>query len=160
MSNEIKLPDLGEGVIEGEILKILVSPGETISLDQPLVEVMTDKASMEIPSSKEGIIKEIKAKVGDRVEVGETIFVLKDSKQETVPKKQPISLHSKPEKQEKTPANSTNLTPQKTDPLKKRHSSSGTSHKKTGRRVGSSLRASLWKGSKGTNYKRGSSSAH
>ena len=76
MSNEIKLPDLGEGVVEGEILKILVSLGETISLDQPLMEVMTDKASMEISSSKEGVIKEIKAKPGDRVSVGQTVFVL------------------------------------------------------------------------------------
>lgn len=76
MNNEIKLPDLGEGVVEGEILKILVSEGSPISLDQPLMEVMTDKASMEIPSSKEGIIKEIKAKPGDRVSVGQTVFVL------------------------------------------------------------------------------------
>ena len=80
MSNEIKLPDLGEGVIEGEIVKVNVSPGESISLDQPLLEVMTDKASMEIPSSIEGIIKEIKVKPGDIVEVGQTLFLLEGSK--------------------------------------------------------------------------------
>ena len=80
MSNEIKLPDLGEGVIEGEIVKIKVSPGDTISVDQPLLEVMTDKASMEIPSTREGVIKEVKAKPGDMVEVGQTLFVLESSK--------------------------------------------------------------------------------
>lgn len=79
MSNEIKLPELGEGVVEGEILKIKVAAGDTIHLDQPLLEVMTDKASMEIPSSREGVIKEVKAKPGDMVEVGQTIFVLESS---------------------------------------------------------------------------------
>lgn len=107
MSNEIKLPDLGEGVIEGEILKILVSPGETISPDQPLMEVMTDKASMEIPSSKDGIIKEIKAKVGDRVEVGQTVFVLEASAQASGTKKQqnPSTFESK--KQQSPPTSET-----------------------------------------------------
>ena len=85
MSNEIKLPDLGEGVIEGEILKIKVAAGDTIHLDQPLLEVMTDKASMEIPSSREGVIKEVKAKPGDMVEVGQTIFVLKSSEKTSLP---------------------------------------------------------------------------
>lgn len=112
MSNEIKLPDLGEGVIEGEILKILVSPGETISPDQPLMEVMTDKASMEIPSSKEGIIKEIKAKIGDRVEVGQTVFVLEDSKQSNPP---PSALESKKQGTEKTVSPPTDLTSEKAD---------------------------------------------
>ena len=83
MSNEIKLPDLGEGVLEGEITKIKVSPGDTISPDQPLLEVMTDKASMEIPSSRTGIIKEVKAKPGDMVEVGQTLFILESSSQDS-----------------------------------------------------------------------------
>ena len=74
---EIKLPDLGEGVVEGEIVKILVSKGEAVSLDQPLMEVMTDKASMEIPGSKEGVVHEVKAKPGDRIAVGQTVMTLR-----------------------------------------------------------------------------------
>ena len=73
---EIKLPDLGEGVVEGEIVKILVSKGEAVSLDQPLMEVMTDKASMEIPSAKEGVVHELKAEPGDRIAVGQTVMTL------------------------------------------------------------------------------------
>ena len=89
MSNEIKLPDLGEGVIEGEIVKVNVSLGESISMDQPLLEVMTDKASMEIPSSTEGVIKEIKVKPGDMVEVGQTLFLLEGTKKESHPSATP-----------------------------------------------------------------------
>lgn len=73
---EIKLPDLGEGVTEGELIKLRVATGDRVVMDQALLEVMTDKASMEIPSFLEGTIKEIKAKEGDMVAVGQVIFLL------------------------------------------------------------------------------------
>lgn len=73
---EIKLPDLGEGITEGEIVKINVSAGDSISMDQVLLEVMTDKASMEVPSSVEGTVKQVKTKPGDMVAVGEVILTL------------------------------------------------------------------------------------
>ncbi len=72
------LPDLGEGVTEGEIIKIKAAPGDVISLDQPLMEVMTDKASMEIPSADEGIVEEIKVKEGDMIPVGAVMLTLRD----------------------------------------------------------------------------------
>lgn len=56
---KITLPDLGEGITEGEILKIKVKETDSIHLDQILLEVMTDKASMEVPSSIEGVIEKI-----------------------------------------------------------------------------------------------------
>ena len=117
MSNEIKLPDLGEGVLEGEIIKIKVSPGDTISPDQPLLEVMTDKASMEIPSSMTGVIKEVKAKPGDMVEVGQTLFVLESSSQESSPEQSKTSSLKKTEKQSSLAVKkqSSSSVPEKTD---------------------------------------------
>ena len=76
MKNEIQMPDLGEGVIEGEVVRIPVSAGDRVNVDQILIEVMTDKASLEIPSSKSGIIKEVKVRPGDMVPVGGVLFVL------------------------------------------------------------------------------------
>ena len=71
---EIKLPDLGEGVQEGEILKLHVKTGDVIALDQVLLEVMTDKASMEIPSATQGKVIEVLVKEGDMASVGTPLF--------------------------------------------------------------------------------------
>ena len=56
MAYDVKLPDIGEGVAEGEIVRWLVKAGDAVTEDQPLVEVMTDKASVEIPSPRTGTI--------------------------------------------------------------------------------------------------------
>ena len=79
----ISLPDLGEGVTEGEILKIKVKEGESIVMDQILVEVMTDKASMEIPSSVEGLVQKIKVSEGDIAAVGAPLFLIQTEDKET-----------------------------------------------------------------------------
>lgn len=73
---EWKMPDLGEGVQEGEIVKWLVKEGETVSMDQPLVEVMTDKATMELPSPVEGKIEKLLVQVGDIIKVGHGMALL------------------------------------------------------------------------------------
>ena len=73
----IALPDLGEGVTEGEILKIKVKAGDSIVMDQALVEVMTDKASMEVPSSIEGLVESVEVSEGDMVSVGAPLFKIK-----------------------------------------------------------------------------------
>lgn len=75
MSNEFKLPDIGEGLAEGEIVKWLVSEGDRVEEDQPLVEVMTDKATVEIPSPRAGRIAELRAAEGEVVEIGTTILI-------------------------------------------------------------------------------------
>ena len=75
MSDEFKLPDIGEGLVEGEIVKWLVAVGDTVVEDQPLVEVMTDKATVEIPSPRAGAIVELRAAEGDVIEFGTTILV-------------------------------------------------------------------------------------
>lgn len=73
---EFKLPDIGEGVAEGEIVNWLVNEGDTVSENQEMVEVMTDKATVTIGAPKSGSIAERRFKVGDTVPVGEVLVVL------------------------------------------------------------------------------------
>ncbi|MEQ1832488.1 MAG: dihydrolipoamide acetyltransferase family protein, partial [Candidatus Eisenbacteria bacterium] len=73
MSYDVKLPDIGEGVAEGEIVRWLVKAGDAVKEDQPLVEVMTDKASVEIPSPRTGRIAALHAEEGAMVPVGTVI---------------------------------------------------------------------------------------
>src|SRR5262244_3174124 len=73
MPYDVKLPDIGEGIAEGEIVRWLVKPGETVREDQPLVEVMTDKATVEIPSPRAGVIAALAAAEGQVVPVGSVI---------------------------------------------------------------------------------------
>ncbi|WP_424017416.1 dihydrolipoamide acetyltransferase family protein [Halorientalis pallida] len=75
MVREFKLPDVGEGVAEGEIVQWLVGPGDPVSEDQPVAEVETDKAVVEVPSPVDGTVKELRAEAGDVVPVGEVIIV-------------------------------------------------------------------------------------
>jgi pyruvate dehydrogenase E2 component (dihydrolipoamide acetyltransferase) len=76
---EFRLPDIGEGVVEGEVVKWHVKQGDTVSEDQPMVEVMTDKATVEIPSPKAGVIKEIRALEGKLCAVGAVMVVIEES---------------------------------------------------------------------------------
>ena len=71
-----KLPDIGEGVVEGEIVSWKVAVGDAVAEDQPLVEVMTDKATVEIPSPKAGTVVALNGGEGDVVEVGAVLVVL------------------------------------------------------------------------------------
>ena len=78
MPYEFKLPDIGEGVAEGEILKWFVKEGENVKEDQPLVEVMTDKVNVQIPAPRSGVVSRILAKEGESVKVGQTILVISE----------------------------------------------------------------------------------
>ncbi len=69
-----KLPDLGEGLTDGEILKWLVQPGDEVRLNQPIVEVETAKAAVEVPSPYAGVVTELLHKEGDTVDVGTPII--------------------------------------------------------------------------------------
>ena len=73
-----EVPELGEGVQEGELIAWKVKVGDSVSMDQPLLEVMTDKATVEIPSPVAGTIKEIKAAEGDRLKIGQVILVIEE----------------------------------------------------------------------------------
>ena len=76
MAFEFKLPDIGEGVVEGEIVQWLVKEGDQVKEDQPLVEVMTDKATVEIPSPVAGKVEKCIGSEGDTVDVGATLVVI------------------------------------------------------------------------------------
>lgn len=73
MPYDVKLPDIGEGVAEGEIVRWLVKAGDSVREDQPLVEVMTDKASVEIPAPRTGVIAALHCEEGQVVPVGTVI---------------------------------------------------------------------------------------
>ncbi len=72
---EVKVPDIGD-FKDVEIIELLVKPGDTVRAEQSLLTVESDKASMEIPSSHAGVVKEIKVKLGDKVSEGKLVLVL------------------------------------------------------------------------------------
>ena len=76
MALEFKLPDIGEGIAEAEIVGWFVAVGDAVEEFQPVVEVMTDKTVVEIPAPAAGTVREIRAAVGDTIPVGQVIFVL------------------------------------------------------------------------------------
>lgn len=76
---EFKVPELGENVTAGDVTRVLVKVGDTIARDQPVVELETDKATIEVPSSVAGVVKEIKVKAGDKVKVGATVLTVDDA---------------------------------------------------------------------------------
>jgi pyruvate dehydrogenase E2 component (dihydrolipoamide acetyltransferase) len=78
MTYDLKLPDIGEGVAEGEILKWMAKEGDQIKEDQPIVEVMTDKVNVQIPAPRTGKVVSVLVKEGDIAKVGQTIMVIDD----------------------------------------------------------------------------------
>ncbi|HET9467021.1 MAG TPA: 2-oxo acid dehydrogenase subunit E2 [Vicinamibacterales bacterium] len=75
----MKLPELGENIEGGDVLRVMVKPGDAIKKDQPVLELETDKATIEVPSSSAGVVKEVKVKAGEKVKVGQTIFVVDEN---------------------------------------------------------------------------------
>jgi len=78
MSKEFKLPELGENIESADVLTVLVSEGDNITLEQSIIEIETDKATIEVPSNISGTVKKISVKAGDNVKVGQTILILEE----------------------------------------------------------------------------------
>jgi pyruvate dehydrogenase E2 component (dihydrolipoamide acetyltransferase) len=78
MAFEFKLPDIGEGLTEGEVVKWLVKEGDAVQSEQPMVEVMTDKATVEITSPRTGRIAKILAQDGQKIPVGSVMVVIEE----------------------------------------------------------------------------------
>jgi len=79
MAIELKLPELGENIESADVVSILVKEGDKIQKDQGLFEIETDKATIEVPSTQEGIIQKILIKTGDKIKVGQTVLLIEDS---------------------------------------------------------------------------------
>ena len=75
-ASEFKLPELGENISEGDLVRLMIAPGTKVAEGQPVMELETDKAVVEVPSSVSGVVKEIKVKEGTKVKVGQVIFTL------------------------------------------------------------------------------------
>jgi pyruvate dehydrogenase E2 component (dihydrolipoamide acetyltransferase) len=75
---EFKVPELGENIATGDVTRVLVNVGDTIARDQPVLELETDKATIEVPSSVAGVVKEVKVKTGDKVKVGAVVLTVDD----------------------------------------------------------------------------------
>ena len=76
MATEFVVPELGENVEKADVGKVLVAVGDVIAKDQPVVELETDKATVEVPSSVAGKITEIRIKQGEKVKVGQVVLVV------------------------------------------------------------------------------------
>jgi pyruvate dehydrogenase E2 component (dihydrolipoamide acetyltransferase) len=74
--NEFKLPELGENISQGDLVRLMIAPGTKVSEGQPVMELETDKAVVEVPSSVSGVVKEVRVKEGEKIKVGQVIFTL------------------------------------------------------------------------------------
>src|SRR6266478_6137575 len=78
MATEFKLPELGENIESGDLVRLMIKPGASISEGEPVMELETDKAVVEVPSSVSGTIGEIRVKEGDKLRVGQVIFTVEN----------------------------------------------------------------------------------
>ena len=75
---EFKLPELGENIESGDLVRLMIAPGASVTEGQPVMELETDKAVVEVPSSVSGTVKEVRVKEGDKLKVGQVIFTLEN----------------------------------------------------------------------------------
>jgi len=105
-----KLPDIGEGVVEGEVVQWHVSVGDSVSEDDPIVDVMTDKATVTIPSPVSGVISSLSGDVGDMIAVGSSLMEIDSEGEggspsaEDTEEREPVSDPDPPKAPEPSPA--------------------------------------------------------
>jgi len=111
---EFKLPALGENIEQGDLVRLMVAPGATVSEGQSVMELETDKAVVEVPSSVSGTVKEVLVKEGDKIKVGQVIFTAdnngasapekKSEKKEPPTRSEPAPVAAKPQAAQNSPA--------------------------------------------------------
>ena len=94
---DFTLPELGENVTAGDVLRVLVKPGDSVTSDQPVIELETDKATIEVPSTVTGKVTDVKVKTGDKVKVGQAIFAFEGSAPGQAPAKETKGPQPQPE---------------------------------------------------------------
>jgi pyruvate dehydrogenase E2 component (dihydrolipoamide acetyltransferase) len=95
---EFKVPDLGENIESADVINVLVKKGDSISKDQGVIEIETDKATIEVPSSVEGKIIEVKVKTGDKVKVGGVLIKVETSTSTPSSVEEPSKAKEEPSK--------------------------------------------------------------
>ncbi len=94
---EFKLPELGEGVESGQVIEVFIAPGDKVSAEQPLLEIETDKAAVEIPSPADGTILDVYVSSGELVKINQLLLKIEDgSKDSTLSKEYPESQTQDP----------------------------------------------------------------
>src|SRR5258706_9989524 len=111
MGKDFKLPDLGEGIHEAQIVNVMIKQGDTVQPDQMVMEVETDKASVELPVPFGGVIQKLNVKQGDTVKVGTVLLSVgeggeggDEGKEEAPPGKPAGKKKPQPADKEKPPA--------------------------------------------------------
>jgi len=99
MLKEVLLPDLGEGIDSADVSEILINPGESVSIDDIILVLESDKASMEIPAEDTGVVKEVFVKAGDEVKTGAPLISIEVSSRSTEESK-PEPKEEEPEKED------------------------------------------------------------
>ena len=79
MAVEFKVPELGENVEKGDVVRVMVKAGDVLKVDQPVFELETDKATIEVPSTIAGTIVDVRIKQGDKVKPGQVVLTLSES---------------------------------------------------------------------------------
>jgi len=93
-ASEFRLQELGENISQGDLVRLMIAPGAKVSEGQPVMELETDKAVVEVPSSVTGVVNEVKVKEGEKIKVGQVIFTLQgaptSAAEITRPPRQPV----------------------------------------------------------------------
>jgi pyruvate dehydrogenase E2 component (dihydrolipoyllysine-residue acetyltransferase) len=116
---DFTLPELGENVTSGDVLRVLVKPGDTVTKDQTVLELETDKATIEVPSSVAGRVTTVSVKPGDKVKVGQVVLSVEDGAGKPAAKPAPASAPeeaSTPARSEPEKASSTASPPNEEGP--------------------------------------------
>jgi pyruvate dehydrogenase E2 component (dihydrolipoamide acetyltransferase) len=103
VTTTIKLPELGENVDSGELTKILVNVGDTVAKDDPLLELETEKATIEVPSPVSGVVKELHVQEGQKIKVGDALFTIDENGAGAKQKERPQKDQPKEEPQAEEP---------------------------------------------------------
>ena len=103
---EFKLPELGENIHQGDLVRLMVAPGATVAEGQPVMELETDKAVVEVPSSVSGTVKDVLVKQGEKLNVGQVIFTIENGNRPATPAatERAATASAKPASAEKVPA--------------------------------------------------------